>query len=420
MSDAVQRERERSHAQRLLGKVFYAPERAYTIHYALQRLRRDETDVASPIAAIAVRNLGTGRTRVFSIKSQADAAGIDLSAPLSPSRLLALEYSLLFNFNDFLDTHRDRLFVHWYMRDQRFGFQALENRYRTALANLAAELHGPRSAAPATAFGYTGGPPRFPVRIAGDNRVDLAHLLRQMFDIGPVGLRQLAQSNSLSVAELIDGTHEPAAFARGNHGHLEWSSATKARLIAEIATMAHNRTLQPLDIRRGSRGPSALRIFINYRREDTEAAANWLHEILSLRFGDENVFIDTDDIPAGIDFEAYLRSQIESCDVFLAMIGRSWSAATDATGLPRLANSNDFVRREIKAALSRGIPVIPVLVEGTPLPEENQLPPDLRPLRRRQSVELRSRDFRQDVERLVVKISEAHRLGRQIGAQGLA
>ena len=91
---------------------------------------------------------------------------------------------------------------------------------------------------------------------------------------------------------------------------------------------------------------------------------------------------------------------------------------TDDTGRVRLSDPGDFVRREIRAALRRDIPVIPVLVEKTPMPSEMQLPPDLLALRRRQSVELRSRDFKLDVERLIGKIREVHRLRRTEVAQG--
>ena len=419
MADTQQRERERAWAWQRLGALFEAPERAFSIHYALQRLRRDETDLTPPVAAVAVRNVGTGAQRVFSIKSEAESAGLDLTAAVPPGQLLTLEYSLLFNFNDFLARHSDALLVHWYMRDERFGFPALEARYRSALAETLAGLHGTRSAAAAAPFGF-GAPSPFPVQVPDAQRIDLALVLRQLYGIGPAGLRELAASNHLQHAELIEGVHEPVAFAQGNHARLAWSSATKARLIAQLASLARAGTLKPVRAATRLRSDGAIRIFINYRREDTEAAANWLHEILSAQFGEDNVFIDTDDIPAGIDFVEFLRSQIDSCDVFLAMIGRGWATAADASGRTRLMSEADFVRREIRAALARGIPVIPVLVEGTPMPGEMQLPADILPLRRRQSVELRSREFRQDCERLVVKIREAHRLGRRPATPGLA
>jgi hypothetical protein len=417
MSDTFQRERERAYAWQQLSSVFDAPDRAFAIHYALQRLNRDRSEPSPPVAAVAIRHIGTGNAHVFSIKREADIAGLDLSAALSADRMNALEYSLLFKFNDFLAAHPEHLFVHWYMRDDRFGFQALDHRFRKTQADLLVHLHGGRSVAAAAAFGFATGASPYPVRVPDAARIDLAHMLRQLYGIGPIGLSKLASRNGLSQAELVEGVDEPEMFERGNHTRLEWSSSTKARLIEEIARLAAQGRLQAGQaVAGGGANGSATardgrpRIFINYRREDTEAAANWLHERLSVALGEDNVFIDTDDIPAGIDFVEHLRRQIESCDVFLAMIGRRWATLTDEAGRQRLADNDDFVRREIRAALRRDIPVIPVLVEGTPIPAEMQLPADLLPLRRRQSVELRSREFKADVERLIGKIREAHRV----------
>ena len=421
MPDTFHRERERAYAWQQLSAVVQAPERAYAIHYALQRLRRDQTELAPPIAAIAVRHLASGEVRVFSIKAEADAAGLDLSGVLGAQKLAALEYSLLYKFNDFLAERPDHLFLHWYMRDEKFGFPALELRFKTVQSDLLQHLHGGRSAAAAAPFGFGGGngaSSPYPVRVPEAAKVDLALVLRQLYGIGPVSLRELASRNGLSHAELVEGVDEPEMFERGNHARLQWSSSAKARLVVEIARLAAEGKIQAGGGLAGAstgapmhgRRDGAPRIFINYRREDTEAAANWLHELLSSVLGEDNVFIDTDDIPAGIDFVEHLRRQIDSCDVFLAMIGRRWATLANDRGMQRLADDGDFVRREIRAALRRDIPVIPVLVEGTPMPSEMQLPADLMPLRRRQSVELRSREFKADVERLIGKIREAHRL----------
>lgn len=421
MSNTIQQERAIEHARQQLGSVFVSPRRAFAIHYALQRLRRDEADVAPPVAAIAVRNIGTGQEHVFSIRGEAEAAGIDLSGTLPHAQLLQLEYSLLFKLNDFLAGNRNCRFLHWYMRDERFGFQALETRFRRSLAELSEAIHGTRNLGSAAAFGFGGRQAPYPVHVELADRIDLADVLRHLIRLGSVSLRDLAQANSLPLQGMMEGVQEPAAFASGNHAHLESSSTTKARLIAQLAALANAGRLQGTSSKPGRRDGQGVRVFINYRREDTEAAANWLHELLSSQLGQDNVFIDTDDIPAGIDFEAFLGSQIDRCDVFLVMIGRGWAAAPDDKGNRRLMQERDFVRREIRAALARGIPVIPVLVEGTPMPDELQLPADLMPLRRRMAVELRSREFRQDAEALVRKIREAHRLGGGLtGARGLA
>ena len=45
------------------------------------------------------------------------------------------------------------------------------------------------------------------------------------------------------------------------------------------------------------------KIFINYRRDDLIATAVHLHERLAQVFGRDNLFMDVDNIPFGVDFE---------------------------------------------------------------------------------------------------------------------
>jgi hypothetical protein len=397
-------------ARRTLNSVFAAPERVHVIHYALQQLRRHQREIAPPVAAVAVRNLGTGQSRGFSIKRVADVNGIDLARPPSAEVLLRLEYALLFELNEFLHDHAEDRFVHWYMRDDSFGFQALEHRFRKVLADLNQSLYGARSPAVAASFGFGSGPARFPIRIADAAKIDLANLLRVLFGATRISLHDLAARNGLQLSELIPGELEPAAFEAGNYAQLQWSTSTKTRVICELLVLAREGRLNASAGRQSISSTERPRIFINYRREDTEAAANRLHDRLSLIFGTENVFIDTDDIPAGLDFVEHLGEQIRAADVFLAVIGRRWADVTDARGHLRLIDERDFVRTEIRHALSRAIPVIPVLVDGARMPSEMDLPSDIRSLRRRQSVEIRASDFKPDCERLIAKIGETLRL----------
>ena len=143
------------------------------------------------------------------------------------------------------------------------------------------------------------------------------------------------------------------------------------------------------------------RIFISYRREDTAYPAAWLFDRLEARFGAERVFKDVDSIDPGDDFVERIRGAVGSCDVLLALIGEEWLSATDDEGRRRLDNPEDFVRIEIEAALARNVRVVPVLVDGAPLPEAETLPPSLAPLVRRQALELSPQRFDFDTNRLL-------------------
>lgn len=142
-------------------------------------------------------------------------------------------------------------------------------------------------------------------------------------------------------------------------------------------------------------------IFISYRREDAAGHAGRLFDRLKARFGPAAVFMDVEGIDAGVDFVERIDAAVGSCDVLLAVIGRHWLDARNADGARRLDDPRDFVRLETGAALARGIRVIPVLVEGAAMPTQEALPEALRPLARRQAVELRDSRWDADVEHLL-------------------
>lgn len=143
------------------------------------------------------------------------------------------------------------------------------------------------------------------------------------------------------------------------------------------------------------------KIFISYRREDSQHQADRLHAVLKREAPRSSVFIDIDNIPVGIDFVEHLDRQVAQCDVLLALIGPDWLSAAEGAGGRRLDDSKDFVRIEIASALKRGIPVAPVLLDGAVMPKENQLPDDLRPLARRQGAEIRRSTFDDDAGRMI-------------------
>ena len=144
------------------------------------------------------------------------------------------------------------------------------------------------------------------------------------------------------------------------------------------------------------------KIFISYRREDSQHQADRLHTALSRKIPKRNIFIDVDNIPVGVNFVQHLDQQVAQCDVLLALIGPDWlEARNPETGARRLDDPKDFVRIEIASALKRGIPVAPILLDGAPFPPEHTLPDDLKALALRNGVEVRRLTFDADAERLI-------------------
>lgn len=142
-------------------------------------------------------------------------------------------------------------------------------------------------------------------------------------------------------------------------------------------------------------------IFISYRRDDSEGQAGRLFDDLKSHFGEGAVFMDVAGLEAGRDFRRAIDDQVASCDVLLAIIGRNWLTVTDEAGARRLDDPMDFVRLEIASALTRDIPVVPVLVQGARAPRADELPDNLKELSFRNGVELTHARWESDVQLLI-------------------
>jgi hypothetical protein len=144
-------------------------------------------------------------------------------------------------------------------------------------------------------------------------------------------------------------------------------------------------------------------VFISYRRDDTAGRAGRLFDTLAGRLGTRNVFQDVTTIAPGAEFDRAISAAIEHCDTVLVVIGTEWATAAGPSGR-RLDEADDYVRREVAAALSSDVPVVPVLVGSASMPVEDELPPDLKPLVHRQAVTIRDDSWHQDVDTLVRRL----------------
>ena len=147
-------------------------------------------------------------------------------------------------------------------------------------------------------------------------------------------------------------------------------------------------------------------IAISYRREDSLPIAGRLYDRLLAEFGKTDVFMDFDSIPYGMDFRTHIKQTLERADVVLAVIGPSW-AGPQSNSTRRIDDPKDFVRLEIAATLERGIPLIPVLVNDTPMPKPEALPMEIEALAFRNALALDSGiDFHHHTDRLIASIRQ--------------
>jgi hypothetical protein len=139
-------------------------------------------------------------------------------------------------------------------------------------------------------------------------------------------------------------------------------------------------------------------IFISYRQDDAKPWALLLCERLAGAFGKERIFLDVDTLHAG-NWRTQIDHALNQCRVVLVVIGRRWLTITDDTGLQRLTRPEDVHRHEIASALARSeITVIPVRVDGAPMPRTAELPPDIQSLTDQQSRELSDSGAKREVD----------------------
>jgi hypothetical protein len=143
------------------------------------------------------------------------------------------------------------------------------------------------------------------------------------------------------------------------------------------------------------------RIFISYRREDSEDFAGRIADYLEHRFGEQVGFLDVHDLPPGVDYREYICGEVGRCDLVLVVIGPIWLDVRDEQGRRRLDDPDDFLRIEIERALARRIPVVPLLVRSAVQPRAELLPSTIQDLAFRNAFQLQSgRSFRTDMEEL--------------------
>ena len=154
--------------------------------------------------------------------------------------------------------------------------------------------------------------------------------------------------------------------------------------------------------RESSRTRQPAKVFINYRREDSDVHASRIYTALTTEFGDDRVFMDTEALPPGVDFEDWIKKEIGTSGALLVVIGPKWLRIARR----RADEPEDHVRGEIKAALKLRIRVIPVLVGDVVMPKSGELPEGLARLAKLNAVRVRTRpaEFKHGMAELVTNL----------------
>ncbi|MGC2774068.1 MAG: TIR domain-containing protein, partial [Bradyrhizobium sp.] len=149
------------------------------------------------------------------------------------------------------------------------------------------------------------------------------------------------------------------------------------------------------------------KIFVSYRRRQSEAITGRILDRLRPHFGATSIFVDIDNILPGVDFRDRLIQVLNEADVMIVIVGPKWLGSTKQ-GSPSIHDPNDWVRIEVETALRRKVLVIPVLVDGTEMPHAGELPPELKDFAYRHAETVSGgRDFHAHVDHLIHAIDES-------------
>ncbi len=189
------------------------------IHYSCESFY-DRPDGSSPkITSIAIRNLNDGQTRCFSIHKEAELAHINIAD--MEQQYVNLEKSMLNKFYEYVKQNEGKTFVHWNMRDENYGFGAIELRFQILGGN--------------------------PVKILDDKKIDLARLLVDIYGVGYIQhprLQKLIELNHITHADFLSGEQEAEAFKNKNYIALHRSTSRKVDAFANIIGRIQNRNLK--------------------------------------------------------------------------------------------------------------------------------------------------------------------------------
>lgn len=121
------------------------------------------------------------------------------------------------------------------------------------------------------------------------------------------------------------------------------------------------------------------KIFISYRRDDSQTEASLIYGMLQERFGKDAVFMDKSTIKPGDKWAAKIECDLVEAKVVLVIIKdkKTW-LGVDEDGFRRIEEEGDWIRQELELAIKEGKEVVPLLVKGGELPPEKALPESLR------------------------------------------
>ena len=141
-----------------------------------------------------------------------------------------------------------------------------------------------------------------------------------------------------------------------------------------------------------------MKVFLSYRRADSQATAGRMAQFLDAIPAVEEVFLDVDGISPGENFESRIGQTLAQVSHVFVLIGPQWAGPAGAGSKTRLFDADDMVRREVQLALASQVRLVPLLLDDTRMPRPAELPPELKALASINAFSLRTAHFDEDMD----------------------
>lgn len=215
----MSRKRERSEALETLHHIENNQEQYFFIHYSCESFYETNNTRSPRITAIAIKNIQTGQIESFSILKTAEEIGI--SANNISEEYDKIEKVMLESYFKFLDKHREMKYLHINMRDDNYGFKAIEHRYKV--------LKGK------------------PFCVLDSKKVDFALLLKKLFGYNYIEhprMENLYKYNEIQSPYYLSGKEEAEAFKNQEYGKLIQSTLAKVEVFSTLLNKTINNQLK--------------------------------------------------------------------------------------------------------------------------------------------------------------------------------
>jgi TIR domain len=144
-----------------------------------------------------------------------------------------------------------------------------------------------------------------------------------------------------------------------------------------------------------------MKIFLSYRRTDSQVSAGRMAQFLDAIPAVDAVFLDVDGIAPGENFETNIENTLSQASHVFLLIGTQWAGPLAASDHTRIFDDDDMVRRETRLALVSRATVVPILLDEARMPRPGELPADLKALPSTNAFALRTAHFDEDMDSLL-------------------